>query len=129
MSLLTNLGYTTINNEWETLTDEDLAKHDLLMYLYTRKGECDWDQSFGTNIMDKIFQPKTEQCRLDILSDIQEAFENEPRLSLVDVQTTSIDKGWIFTCLVSYLNGTPDEWEIAVSEDTATLYSNGTYPL
>ena len=55
----TTLGYTTQNGEWEILTDKELAKHDLLMLLHTRKGECDWDPSLGTTILDKMFRPKT----------------------------------------------------------------------
>lgn len=125
----TTLGYTTINNFWETLTNKELVKHDLLLNLYTRKGECDWNQSFGTSIMDKIFQPKTEQLRLDILTDIQNVFENEPRIKLVDIQTTSIDKGWIFNCIISYLNGTPESWQLNISEDSVKKFSNGYYEL
>lgn len=103
MSLVDTLGYTTSNNKWESLTNKDLLKHDLLLRIYTHKGECDWDQSLGSTIIDKIFQVKTEQLRLDILSELQEIFENEPRINLIDIQTTSIEKGWIFTCLISYL--------------------------
>lgn len=123
------LGFTTINNKWETLLNLDLVKHDLLLNLYTRKGECDWDQSFGTEILDKIFQPKTEQLRLDILTDIQNVFDNEPRVQLVDIQSTSVEKGWVFDCEISYLNGTPEEWQISVTEDVAEYVSNGYFPL
>ena len=129
MSLVDTLGYTTSNNKWESLTNKDLLKHDLLLRIYTHKGECDWDQSLGSTIIDKIFQLKTEQLRLDILSELQEIFENEPRINLIDIQTTSIEKGWIFTCLISYLNGTPESWEFNISEDTAKQFSNGYYPL
>ena len=129
MSLVDTLGYTTSNNKWESLTNKDLLKHDLLLRIYTHKGECDWDQSLGSTIIDKIFQVKTEQLRLDILSELQEIFENEPRINLIDIQTTSIEKGCIFTCLISYLNGTPESWEFNISEDTAKQFSNGYYPL
>lgn len=129
MALIDTLGYTTINNEWEILLNKELVKHDLLTKLYIRKGECDWDQSLGTTIMDKIFQPKTEQLRLDILSELQEVFESEPRISLIDIQTTSLDKGWIFDCSISYLNGTPESWQIGISEDGVKEVSSGVYPL
>lgn len=129
MSLNDTLGYTTINDKWETLLNKELVKHDLLMKLYIKRGECDWDQSLGTTIMDKIFQTKTEQLRLDILSELQEVFETEPRISLIDIQTTSLDKGWIFNCTISYLNGTPESWEIGISEDGVKELSNGFYPL
>ena len=37
---MTITGYTTINDEWGILIDKDLAKHDLLLRIYTTKGEC-----------------------------------------------------------------------------------------
>ena len=44
---MTITGYTTINDEWGILIDKDLAKHDLLLRIYTTKGECDWDPNFS----------------------------------------------------------------------------------
>lgn len=129
MALSDTLGYSTINNRWETLTNKELVKHDLLLNLYTRRGECDWNQSIGTTIMDKIFQPKTEQLRLDILTELREVFELDPRLELVDIQTTSLDKGWSFNCIISYMGGTPENWEIGITEDGVRDVSNGYFPL
>ena len=129
MAFNTTLGYTTINNEWETLTDKELAKHDLLMNLYTRKGECDWNPEFGTTILDKMFQPKTEQLRLDIINELTTVFENEPRLTLNNIDTEPLDKGWIFYCEISYLNGVPEDWDITITENGISSSSEGNYPL
>lgn len=129
MAFNTTLGYTTINNEWEVLTDKELAKHDLLMVLYTRKGECDWNPEFGTTILDKMFQPKTEQLRLDIIDELTTIFDNDPRLSLNNIDTEPLDKGWIFYCEISYLNGVPEEWEITITEEGISTPSTGVYPL
>lgn len=129
MAFNTTLGYTTINNEWETLTDKELAKHDLLMNLYTRKGECDWNPEFGTTILDKMFQPKTEQLRLDIIDELTTVFENEPRLTLNNIDTEPLDKGWIFYCEISYLNGVPEDWDITITENGISSSSEGNYPL
>lgn len=129
MSLANTLGYTTINNRWETLMNKDLLKHDLLLNIYTRRGECDWNQNIGTTIMDKIFQKKTEQVRMDIINELQEVFDLEPRVQLIDIQTTPVDKGWIFTCLISYLDGTPESWEIGITENGVRDISKGYYPL
>lgn len=129
MAFNTTLGYTTINNNWDSLTDKELAKHDLLMVLYTRKGECDWNPNFGTTIMDKMFQAKTEQLRLDILDELTTVFENDPRLSLNSINTEPLDKGWIFYCEISYLNGVPEEWDFAITEDGISSLSEGNYPL
>lgn len=129
MAFNTTLGYTTINNEWGTLTDKELAKHDLLMVLHTRKGECDWNPSFGTTIMDKMFRPKTEQLRLDILEEISDVFSRDPRLNLNNIDTVPLEKGWTFYCEISYLNGLPEEWAFSVTEDGVKNLSQGNYPL
>lgn len=129
MAFNTTLGYTTINDEWETLTDKELAKHDLLMNLYTKKGECDWNPEFGTTILDKMFQPKTEQLRLDIIDELTTVFENEPRLTLNNIDTEPLDKGWIFYCEISYLNGVPEDWDITITENGISSSSEGNYPL
>lgn len=129
MAFNTTLGYTTINDEWEVLTNKELAKHDLLMVLYTRKGECDWNPDFGTTILDKIFQPKTEQLRLDIIDELTTIFENDPRLSLNNIETEPVEKGWNFYCEISYLNGVPEDWEFSITEEGISTPSTGVYPL
>lgn len=129
MTFMTTLGYTTINNEWGTLTDKELAKHDLLMIMHTRKGECDWNPSFGTTILDKMFRPKTEQLRLDILEEIHQVFDYDPRLQLNTINTEPLDKGWIFYCEISYMNGLPEEWNFSITEDGVKELSTGSYPL
>ena len=60
-------GYTTINNKFEVLTDKEIVKHDLLMYIYTNKGDCDWNPNLGTSIMKKIFQLKNDELKLEIV--------------------------------------------------------------
>lgn len=129
MAFMTTLGYTTVNNEWGTLTDKELAKHDLLMIMHTRKGECDWNPSFGTTILDKMFRPKTEQLRLDILEEIHQVFDYDPRLQLNTINTEPLDKGWIFYCEISYMNGLPEEWNFSITEDGVKELSTGSYPL
>jgi phage baseplate assembly protein W len=128
-SFNTTLGYTTQNNEWEILTDKELAKHDLLMVLYTRKGECDWDPNFGTTILDKMFRPKTDALKMDIMDELRTVFDNDPRLTLNEIEAEEVDKGWIFYCEVSYLEGVPEQWDLSFTEDGIKLLSTGTYPL
>jgi phage baseplate assembly protein W len=125
----TTLGYTTVNDSWETLTDKELAIHDLLMVLHTRRGECDWDPDFGASILDKMFRPKTDQLKIDIMNEISDAFNNDPRLTLNILNALDIDNGWIFYCEISYLDGIPENWSISVTKDEITAISNGTFPL
>jgi len=129
MGLVTNLGYTTINNKWEILTNKELAKHDLLLNLYTSKGECDWNPDFGTTIQEKLFQPKTIAVRDEIKNEIESVFEEDLRFTLLDLETEDIDKGWYFYCNVAYLDGTPEVWQLQISEDLYNNPSSGVYPL
>lgn len=126
----TTLGYTTKNREWEVLTDKELALHDVLMAFNTRKGECDWDPNFGSTIIDRMFTPKTETTKMAIVDEIKTIFDNEPRLSLYNIEAQDVDKGWDFYCEVGYLNGTPEVWVFNVEKDNGVkLLSNGSYPM
>lgn len=116
------LGYTTINNKWETLSGKECAKHDLLLELYTRKGECDWDTNFGTTILDRIFQLKTINVKNEITAEIQDLINRNPLFQLVDLSTTDLEDGWIFNLSISYLGGVPESWQIPITESTAKNY-------
>nr|DAH71155.1 MAG TPA: baseplate wedge protein [Caudoviricetes sp.] len=126
---MTITGYTTINNEWGILIDKDLAKHDLLLRIYTTKGECDWDPNFGTTIKNKLFQPKTIQVRNDIQNELIETFLEDPRFTLLSIEPVDIDKGWVFYCSISYLDGIPEEWQLDITLDKFNNPSNGYFPL
>lgn len=129
MKLVTNIGYTTLNNKWETLTNKELAKHDLLLQLYTQKGECDWDPDFGTTIQEKLFHPKTSALKDEIQNEIEAVFENDLRFTLVGLESQDIEKGWNFYCNVVYLDGTPETWLLPISENIFSLKSNGIFNL
>lgn len=130
MTFITNTGYTTINNNWETLTDKELTKHDIMTALNITKGECDWNPSFGTTIKEKLFRAKTNQLKNEIIDELKAIFAEDPRVELKDIETNDIDKGWIFYCSISYLNGTPEIWEYEYqTQDTTNQLSNGYYPL
>lgn len=129
MGFVTNLGYTTINNKWEVLTNKELAKHDLLLHIYTKRGECDWNVDFGTTIFDKLFQPKTNEIKNLILDEIREIFDNDLRFTLYDIETQEVEDGWYFICSVAYLGGTPENWILDITKSAISQYSKGYYPL
>lgn len=123
-------GYTTLNNKFEVLTDKELVKHDLLMYIYTNKGDCDWNPNLGTSIMTKIFQLKNEELKLDIMNELEMAVEQFPQLSLHEITANDIDKGWIFNIYISYAGGEVEPLSVDISENSAKQYkSTGTFPL
>lgn len=129
MQLVTNLGYFTGNDEWDTLTGKELAKYDVLTQIYTHKGECDWNPNYGTTIIDKLFQPKLEAIKDEIRDEIEEVFDNEPRFNLISLSTEELEDGWIFYCNVSYLQGTPEEWILNITKSAFENLSQGYYPL
>ena len=123
-------GHTTVNNKWETLTDKELVKHDLLLYIYTSKGDCDWNPNLGTSIMRKIFQLKTEELKLDIMNELEFAVSQFPQLTLHEITANDIDKGWIFNIYISYSDEDTEVLSLNISEESAKLYkSTGNFPL
>ena len=102
-------GYTTINNKFETLTDKDIVKHDLLMEIYTHKGDCDWNPELGTTIQDQVFQMKTDEVKDIIIDELKRVVDNSPFLALQDITTEELEKGWIFNLIVSYMGNPPEE--------------------
>ena len=86
-------GYTTQYGKFQVITDKDLVKHDLLMEIYTSKGDCDWDPNFGTTIQDQIFQLKNDEVKNTIIDELKQVVDNSPFLALQDISTEEIDKG------------------------------------
>lgn len=123
-------GYTTQNGKFEVLTDREIVKHDLMMEIYTEKGSLDWDPNFGTTIQDQIFQLKNNDTKNIILDDIKQVIDNSPFLALQDINTQEIDKGWIFSVVVSYMGEVPEEWMIPITEESVKEFkSTGRFPL
>lgn len=123
-------GYTTQNGKFETLTDKDIVKHDLLMEIYTHKGDCDWIPNFGTTIQDQIFQLRTDEIKNTIIDELKKVVDNSPFLALHDITTEDLDKGWIFNLIVSYMGDVPEEWQIPITEEAVKEFqSTGKFPL
>lgn len=123
-------GYTTQYGKFQVLTDKDLVKHDLLMEIYTSKGDCDWDPNFGTTIQDQIFQLKNDEVKNTIIDELKQVVDNSPFLALQDISTEEIDKGWVFVLVVSYMGEVPEEWQIPITEETVKEFkSTGQFPL
>ena len=123
-------GYTTQNNKWELLQDKELVKHDLMMEIYTNKGECDWNPTLGSTIIDQVFQYKNEATKGLIMDELRYIVEKNPFLTLQDIFVEDMDKGWIFSLYVSYMGGVPEEWIVPLNEEVAKEYfSNGSMPI
>lgn len=107
----TIMGYTTINNKFETLYDKDLAKHDIMLYLNTDKGELDYDPTFGISHRKSLFKIKNTALKMALEDELREAFNRSPVLNLISLVTRDIENGYEFIVEVSYLAGVPELWD------------------
>lgn len=117
----TVLGYSTINNSFDTLYDKELAKHDIMLYLNTDRGEVDYDPTFGMSNRKSLFKIKTNALRLTLEDEIKEAFKRSETLNLISLNTIDIEKGWQFITEVSYLNGIPELWGFSADVETQKI--------
>ena len=124
-------GYTTKNDKWETLTDKELVKHDFMLLLFTRKGECDWDLTLGTTILDQVFKYKTDLVKNNIIEEIEEAVRRTHLIKLEGLNVSDIEKGWIFNLSIRYVeDNLPEDWTFAITDKTIEQYkSTGKFPL
>ena len=124
-------GYTTKNDKWETLTDKELVKHDFMLLLFTRKGECDWDPTLGTTILDQVFKYKTDLVKNNIIEEIEEAVRRTHLIKLEGLNVTDIEKGWTFNLSIRYVeDNLPEDWAFAITDKTIEQYkSTGKFPL
>jgi hypothetical protein len=106
----TIMGYTTVNNKFEVLYDKDLAKHDIMLYLNTDKGELDYDPTFGISHRKSLFKIKNTALKMALEDEIRQAFNRSPVLNLISLVTVDLENGYEFITEVSYLEGIPELW-------------------
>lgn len=124
-------GYTTKNNKWQVMTDKELVKHDFMLLLFTKRGECDWDPTLGTTIQDQLFKYKTDLVKNNIIEEIEYAVERTHLIKLEGLNVTDVEKGWIFNLSIRYVeDNLPEDWSFAITDDTIETYkSTGKIPL
>ena len=106
----TIMGYTTVNNKFEVLYDKELAKHDIMLYLNTDKGELDYDPTFGISHRKSLFKIKNTALKMALEDEIRQAFNRSPVLNLISLVTVDLENGYEFITEVSYLEGIPELW-------------------
>lgn len=82
-------GFST--KDWGThrtfnLTDIDLVKRDLMIHIFTIKGERVMMPNFGTRISMLAFEPNDEDTRSAIESDLTDVFNYDPRVELMGLE-------------------------------------------
>ena len=85
------------------LYDFELIKQDLMNRLSVRKGERVENPEFGTIIYDAIFEPFTDALKENIIEDITNNLNADPRLSTQDIRVTEADHGIAIQATITYV--------------------------
>jgi phage baseplate assembly protein W len=83
------VGFSTLQFQTDKnfiLTNVALIKQDILNNIYTRRGERVMMFNYGTRIPDLIFEPLDDTSLYIINEDLTTVFNNDPRLSLINLQ-------------------------------------------
>jgi len=83
--------------------DFECAKQDLINRLSIRKGERVENPEFGTIIYDAIFEPFTDALKENIIEDITNNLNADPRLSTQDIRVTEADHGIAIQATITYV--------------------------
>lgn len=99
------VGFSTVDRRVpETrLYDIELVKRDLLNAFMTRRGERVMNPTFGSIVWNLLFEPFTEGIRQQVISDVQNIINQEPRVQLVDLRVTQTDQGIEVECMLNYV--------------------------
>lgn len=99
-------GFSTKNKytKSSSLYDEELIKQDLLNQLSTVKGERVMNPEFGTIIWNLIFDPLTEDLKIQITEDIDRIIASDPRLIPESIQLVEKDYGLLIEATINYAN-------------------------
>jgi phage baseplate assembly protein W len=98
-------GFSTVNKSSQnySLFDFELIKQDLLNNFYIRQGERLMNPNYGTVIWDLLFEPLTPEVQTLILQNVNQIFNNDPRVSVGDILVTPYETGIQIECNLTYL--------------------------
>ena len=98
-------GFSTINTASENfaLYDFELIKQDLMNYFHIRKGERLMNPDWGTIIWDSLFEPMTETLKEQIVANVNDIINSDPRLVAKHVVVTTYESGIQIECTLTYL--------------------------
>jgi phage baseplate assembly protein W len=85
------------------LYDIALIKQDLINHFYIRQGERIGNPEFGCIIWDYIFDPLTETAKDQILKNVTDIVNYDPRVRVEDIIVSQYETGLQVECNLSYL--------------------------
>jgi phage baseplate assembly protein W len=98
-------GLSTVNpNSKEfKIYDLGLIKQDLINHFHIRKGEKLENPNFGTIIWDVLYDPLTEVLKNEIVKDVTEVINYDPRVTVNKVSVDTYEYGIQISCELTYL--------------------------
>jgi len=99
------IGFSTVGRIKPpyTLIDFDLVKVDLLNHFNTRKGERVMLPEFGTIIYDLLMDPLDDTTKDLIREDVIRIIKSDPRVEMVDLIMTELDRVILLEVELLYL--------------------------
>lgn len=122
------IGFSSRNDCFKILKNKELALDNLVTQLNVEKGECDWNPTYGSGTLSRIFSIKTETEKNEILADIKTAFSDNG-FNVINGDITELEKGWVFNFIIQYGNYPQEVLTLTADKSTKKIYSNGLYDL
>jgi len=88
-------GVSSINENSKSfaLYDIELIKQDLINHFNIRKGEKIYDANFGSILHDAIHEPMTTDVREQIVANVQEIIDSDPRVTATNIDIVEREYG------------------------------------
>jgi len=88
-------GFSTLDGNFKgpRLVDDDLIKRDILNSFAIRKGEKVGVPEYGSNILDLIMEPLTEEVKNLLIEEVTDTLSREPRVSLKQLVIDEFENG------------------------------------
>ena len=98
-------GFSTIGSDFATptVTDFMAAKTDLQNSLNVRQGERIMRPDFGCLVWDMLYEPFTAELYEDLIENITNIGNSDPRLELQQIQPTSYEHGIQISMMLRYI--------------------------
>jgi len=97
-------GMSTISgNRNHKLYDIELIKQDIVNHFHIKKGEKIYQPEVGTIIWSLLFEPFTESVRGQIVNDINNIIEKDPRVRVDAMEVVEKDYGIQISCVLTFV--------------------------
>ena len=98
-------GFSTIGSDFATptVTDFMAAKTDLQNSLNVRQGERLMRPEFGCLVWDMLYEPFTDELYNELIENITNIGNSDPRLELQQIQPTSYEHGIQISMILRYI--------------------------